>query len=592
MAADLLRALHGPSAVVLMLCLLLFPAQAQTSRGTVTGTVLDSSGGVIPSSVVELTNVDTGVVRTTTTNGAGIYRFDAVDLGMYRIKISIQGFKTFLHESFPVEANRTVTIDATLEPGGIEAIVEVTSTSETSLAKDAPLLGGSISGNELIRLPFTWGEPHQAVLLPGTVLAPFGNANFGHSVDYSVNGQRPRGNNYMLDGTDNNWVMGGGTAQTFGMLDAIQESSVQTGNFGVEFGRAGGGVFNLITKSGTNKFHGTLSWRLLSQVFDSIDNFLKLNTPRGEKPTKPVYTENIYGFTLGGPILKGKTFFFGGFQQDSRRSTASFSSVLPTEDAVTKLKTLFPNNPRLNIYLNALGSARGVANPTNIILGNDPLTGVERGTVQFATTYFSLPAGQGKPQMIFRLDRNLSDIHRLSFRYIYDSSTSSFSNFLFPGYYTDSKSRNQNFLFNDNYTFGPNWTNEFRFSYSRTGEGTFVGSNVVPEAYTLPKPLIPRVSSPGLGVFPILDYANKWLFQETQSKLAGRHTLRFGFEFVRQISKERPRFNDRGMLTYTDSISPSYSAFANCRKDLCWTLPTSVRPAISSLSARTSTCGS
>jgi hypothetical protein len=130
-----------------------------------------------------------------------------------------------------------------------------------------------------------------------------GNFQIG-SWDVSVNGSRPRGNSYLLDGTDNNNVIVGGAAQQFTLIDAVQESSAQTGNFGAEFGRAGGGVFNLITKSGTSQFHGTLSWALQSEVFDSINNSQKLNTPAGQQPIKPVYTENIYGFTLGGPIIK------------------------------------------------------------------------------------------------------------------------------------------------------------------------------------------------------------------------------------------------------------------------------------------------
>ena len=331
------QSLHDASVGLLVMLMLACPVCAQTSRGTVSGTVLDSSGLVLFGSSIELTNIDTNVVRTVTTNNAGIYRFDAVDLGRYTIKINIQGFKAFIQESFPVEANRAVTIDATLQPGGMDAIVEVVDTAGTLLAKDAPSRGGSMAGNELVRLPLAWWEPYYAGSFPG-VIWPIGSVNFTTGTGVSVNGQRPRGNNWMLDGTDNNDVGFAGTAQLFRIVDAVQESSTQTGNFGSEFGRAGGGVFNLITKSGTNRYHGTLNWRLLSQALDSMENTHKLDTPQGQEPKKPVYTENIYGFTLGGPIIKDRTFFFGGFQQDSNRSTSSFKSVIPTEDAVTRLK--------------------------------------------------------------------------------------------------------------------------------------------------------------------------------------------------------------------------------------------------------------
>jgi hypothetical protein len=126
---------------------------------------------------------------------------------------------------------------------------------------------------------------------------------------FSINGQRPRGNNYLLDGTDNNEIFLSGEEQVFTIADAVEEVSVRSGNFGVEFGRAGGGVFNVVTKSGTNRLHGTLLWRYQSQRFDSISN---LN--RRDNIPQSVFSDKIFGFTAGGPIRKNKTFFFVGFQ--------------------------------------------------------------------------------------------------------------------------------------------------------------------------------------------------------------------------------------------------------------------------------------
>ncbi len=156
-------------------------------------------------------------------------------------------------------------------------------------------------------------------------------------------------------------------------------------DFGVEFGRATGGIFNVVTKSGTNSFHGTSLWRYQSQRFDSVSNFDRLN-----QIPKSVFSHNVYGFTLGGPVRKDKTFFFAGYQQDTLRSTGNFPLVLPTEEAVTTLRSLFPSNPRLDLYLNFLGSLRGTANPIPVQLGADPDTGMDRGSVQFATAPLAL----------------------------------------------------------------------------------------------------------------------------------------------------------------------------------------------------------
>src|SRR5262249_3739194 len=146
----------------------------------------------------------------------------------------------------------------------------------------------------------------------------------------------------------------------FTIADAVEEVSVQTGNFGVEFGRAGGGVFNLVTKSGTNRLHGTLLWRYQSQRFNSISN---LNRLMGIRPS--VFSNNLFGFTAGGPVRKDQTFFFAAFQQNDLHSTANFPMQIPTAEAVTRLRAWFPNNPRLNLYLGALGDLRGTAAPFN-----------------------------------------------------------------------------------------------------------------------------------------------------------------------------------------------------------------------------------
>jgi len=243
-------------------------AHAQTSRGTVTGTVLEPTGAVIRGAHVALTGVDTGVRLSTESNDAGVYRFDAVDLGIYDFQVTLPGFRTFLGTRINVEANRATTLDPRLEVGGAETSVEVNSESSDLLTKDSPLRGTNFQPREVRDLPMISLNPLSlARTLPGATEASgsrvWGSTTAGviNGGGFSINGQRPRGNNYMLDGTENNEVWLSGEEQVFRIADAVEEVSVQTGNFGVEFGRAGGGVFNL-TKSGTNSLHGTLPWRL------------------------------------------------------------------------------------------------------------------------------------------------------------------------------------------------------------------------------------------------------------------------------------------------------------------------------------------
>ncbi|HEY6402276.1 MAG TPA: hypothetical protein VI479_12755, partial [Blastocatellia bacterium] len=374
---------------------------------------------------------------------------------------------------------------------------------------------------------------------------------------------------YMLDGTENNDISVGGNAQGFNITDAVQEVSVQTSNFSSEFGRGGGGVFNVITKSGGNDYHGTAMWQYRSQRFNSTSNTQKLNdTP------KSVFNQNIYGFTAGGPIIKNKTFIFGGLQKDSFRSTANFNFTLPTADAVTRLQALFPNNPRLNFYLNEIGDVRGTAAPRDIALGVDPVTGVDRGSVTFAEARTSVAQPSDNTQWLTRVDHNLSEGRRLSFRYIYDSSNDPVSDIPFPGYIQAQKGRSQNFLATDTYTFNSTWTNELRFSYGRIGFDFLISDNSVDQAFTQPLITIPSIDMPGIATnMPQFRFANNWLLQETQSKIVGSHTFRYGAEFLWQLAKQRPPFNERGSYTYTNAtsvcvnpdcdITSDYSGFAN-----------------------------
>ena len=434
-------------------------AHGQTSLGAVSGTVSDPVGSMVPGAQVSLTQIATRVRRTARSNGAGIYRIDAVAPGVYELRATQPGFSAFVATEFPIEANRTVVIDVHLELGAEADSVQVSALADASTVRDAPLRGGNFLAREVSELPLTDLNPLSlARALPG-VVQPSGSATGGQgggsAVQFSIDGQRQRGNSFLLDGTDNNDVAFMGVAQPFNIADAVEEVSVQSGNYSVEFGRASGGVLNVITKSGGNRVHGTLFWRYQSQRFDSISNIDRLNhTP------KAVFAHNLAGLTVGGPIRKDKTFFFAGFQGDTNHSTANFRWVLPTADAVDRLRALLPNNARLALYLSSLESARHCCTlPASARFR--PATGMDRGSVQFGTAATSSGQATDDAEWLLRLDHYWSEKHRLSARFIYDSALTSPGGEAFPGYITDSGGeRNQNLLLADSYTFGPNYTNE------------------------------------------------------------------------------------------------------------------------------------
>jgi hypothetical protein len=215
-------------------------AHCQTSRGTVTGIVLDSSGSAIGGATVALTSQQTGTRLATGSNEAGVYRFDAVDLGVYDLQVVHPGFRSYLGTAIRVEANRVSTVDPRLEVGAAETRIEVSAQSSEVLVKDSPLRGGNFQPREVRDLPLLSSNPLSlARMLPGATEAS-GSQVWSNTASpgagFAINGQRPRGNSYMLDGTENNAAYFSGEDQIFAIADAIEEVSVQTGNFGAEFG--------------------------------------------------------------------------------------------------------------------------------------------------------------------------------------------------------------------------------------------------------------------------------------------------------------------------------------------------------------------
>jgi outer membrane receptor protein involved in Fe transport len=551
---------------LIAVCALALAAEAQTSRGTVTGTVLDPSGAVIRGARVTLTGVETAIKLSTESNDTGTYRFDAVDPGVYDLEVVQPGFRPYAGTGIHVEANRATTFDPRLEVGSADTKVEVSAESSEMPVKDSALRGGNFQPREVRDLPLPVLNPLSlARTLPGATEAAGSSVGSGigtNGAAFSINGQRPRGNNYMLDGTENNEVWMTGEEQVFTIADAVEEVSIQTGNFSVEFGRAGGGVFNIITKSGTNDVRGALLWRYQSQRFNSVSNLDKLNGIR-----QSVFSDNVFGFTVGGPVRRNKTFFFAGFQKEDRHATANNALQVPTADAVTRLVSLFPNNPRLDLYLSTLGDLRGAGAPFNIGLGLDPQTGIDRGSVTFATAAYVLPSINDGPQWLGRLDHYQSEAHRLSWRFTYDSRMvlpmkNGSTAVAFPGFVGEVEQRHYNIAFSDSYTFGSSYTNEFRFSYGRPdGRFGLTWPGSAPLALTLPKISIAPVSAPGLGDNGQFHYSNNFLFQETQTKLSGGHAFRYGVELLRQTITQAPAASTLGTVSFTNASG--YSAFAN-----------------------------
>lgn len=287
------------------------PSFAQEGTSVLRGIVVDSTGAVIPNTQVSIANQATGLNRrTATTNDSGIYVFPSLIPGRYRITVEAQGFKTAVREDVGLEVGETQELKITLETGGTNEVVSITGEAPI-IETTSKEIGGHISQKEMIELPSVNRNFIGFVgLLPG-VVPNISTESFG-SDSVSVNGQDPRFNNYLLDGSNNNDdVIGqraGSQART--ALESVQEFQVLTNQFDAEFGRTSGGIINAITKSGTNRFHGSAFGFFQDRSLNARNRFAILN-----ELEEPDADMKQYGFTVGGPVKKDFAHFFFGLER-------------------------------------------------------------------------------------------------------------------------------------------------------------------------------------------------------------------------------------------------------------------------------------
>ena len=534
---------------------------AQTSRGTVNGLITDPSAATVASAKVELKSTTTNVIRSTETNGSGLYRFDAVDPGTYQLSISSPGFKGAQTDSFEVSGGRIASFDLKLEIGTQSSVVEV-SADAVQLQTESPVRGGTISTTQATELPIASRNPVSlALTLPGVSTSRFAA---GGSGSFSSNGARNRSNNFMIDGMENNDISVAGQAFQITNPDTVQETSIQTTNFDAEFGRAGGAVVNVITKSGTNSLHGTASWLLDVTNDDAITNTQGLD-PSIIARGKPLPgTQDIWAGTIGGPIRKNRTFFFGGYQYDVQRSSSSYSATAPSAAGYATLNSLFPtgSNPRVDIYRQVLAGTTATAQLSSVALANG------RPAVEFGTASIAYANLAFDKQWSVKIDHRIGDNDLLSGRYSNDANPSSPSSLNYPGLNTNFDGKTRNTTISETHIFSPAITNELRIGYNRI-DVSFPNDSTNPIGQTLLSYSIAGLpastaSANGLGVpssFPQGRLANNYVLQDTISIVRGRHTFRAGFDVLDQRSRQFAPINIRGSLTYNSSTG--YTGFAN-----------------------------
>ena len=298
--------------------------RAQAVTGSLLGTVTDSSGGVVPNAKVTITEVNTGIKRTMETNASGNYVFPALEPGVYRVSIEQPGFRMAVKDGVNVLVNTTVRADLVLQPGALSETITVTAEIPI-LQTDRSDTGRKIEAVQMVNMPLGYSRNFQALLnlVPGTSRAWQPHSEFFNSqgaLTTQVNGVSREGNNVQFEGVDNNHRTGLLTV-LIPPIEALETVDVSTSNYEAELGRAGGAVTNIMLKSGTNNLHGAVYWFHSDSALGARETF---------QPTKPVTTANNYGFNIGGPIRRNRTFFFGDFLQVKDRRGDGFILSVPT----------------------------------------------------------------------------------------------------------------------------------------------------------------------------------------------------------------------------------------------------------------------
>ncbi|MGA2299079.1 MAG: TonB-dependent receptor [Candidatus Acidiferrum sp.] len=316
---------------VLLLLGLVLPSRvfSQVDTGTISGTVKDASGGVIPGATVTLTNEGTGQSIATTSGSVGEYTFSPVKIGHYFVSAEIKGFQKVRQNNVTVDVQQRVVVDFALPVGQSIETVTVDAAPPALQTQEASV-GQVIEEQAINALPLNGRNfTFLAQLSVGVTQGQQDTRGLGASGSFSANGMRPSQNNYLLDGMDNNTNLVdflNGTAYVVRPpVDAIQEFKVETNDYSAETGRSAGAVLNATIKSGTNQFHGS-AWEFVrNDMFDAANFFENAGgIPKGE------YRLNQFGVTIGGPIRRGKTFFFADYEGTRIRQALTSTNTVPT----------------------------------------------------------------------------------------------------------------------------------------------------------------------------------------------------------------------------------------------------------------------
>jgi hypothetical protein len=538
---------------------------AQTETGTISGLITDETGAAVPGAQVQLLNVQRGTTSDAKTNNAGLYIFSGVEAGQYQVKVQKPGFKQVDLLSLIVNVQDHIEQNVRLQIGSVSESVTVNAEESHINTTDATV-STVIDRNFAENIPMN-GRSFQTLieLTPGVVTVAAGTGSGGDTGQFSVNGQRPDANYWMVDGVSANAgsnaellgnQMAGATGITSVLggtnslvsVDAMQEFRIQTSTFAPEFGRTPGAQISIVTRSGANAFHGSVFDYLRNDKFDANNWFNGFtNNPPLHKAEE---RQNDFGGTFSGPILKGRTFFFFSYEGLRLRLPTTTQTTVP--DLNARRSAL----PALQPFFNAFPLPNG----PEVDSSSNPLLA---GQAQFNASY-SAPATLDAYSL--RIDHKLTDRFTLFGRYNYSpSEISTRGSDIEPlSNVNNISSTAQQGTVGLNGTLTPNLADELRFNYSRadSGASTFLDNfhGAVPFTSPVPSPYSPET---GQFIFFILflnhgefttgpvvhNLQRQWNVVDTVTAQKGSHSLKFGVDYRRLTPLSDPsRYAQLGLL--------------------------------------------
>lgn len=538
---------------ILCLCLLFCVlAHAQTSQGTIAGTVTDPSGAAVAGATVTAKNVTGSDNRTVKTGSKGEYRIETVNPSTYLVTVDAPGFQTQNIERVIVTGSVVTSVNATLQVGSVSTTVNVES-STALVQTDSGEISHSISSREVADMPIPTGNPIDLVLTEPGVVSVAMRDNLTNGEAFSVDGLRPRANNFLIDGFDDNDYGITGQALQPSNTEAIKEVVSMTNGYSAEFGRGGASITNVIYKNGTNEYHGSLWERYSAAGLNAIPVELK-NSGYTDNPN---FVNNLYGFTVGGPIIKNKLFAFGSGQWDRENEDESGGQLtVPTAAGVAALNAI--GNANAKTLVASLGglvapSANGSINVGNRAGCGDPCM------IDVGQVIRSPKALSRSHEDIVRVDFTPTDKDTFSVRYL--GSYSSLNPDLFanpdalPTQDTEQggPARNTGGIWTHSFT--PTLVNEARFTAQQ------INFAFAPLASTTSNPLyaLPNftfVELPGASyggsdsTFPQGRGHDTYEYQDGLSFTFGSHSIKFGTDIVHVSINDLIPFNNRGAISF------------------------------------------